>query len=66
MVGTVGADVTVYENKGLTIKWEAGTEHWTSPITGATNSNGFTALPGGLHTRNVSFPLFSAIGLHGY
>jgi len=26
---------------------ESGTEHWTEPNTGATNSSGFTSLPGG-------------------
>ncbi len=34
---------------------EQGTTHWTSPNTGATNSSGFTALPGGFRGSNGSF-----------
>ena len=34
---------------------EAGTSHWTSPNTGATNESGFTALPGGYRYNNGVF-----------
>ncbi len=34
---------------------EAGTTHWQSPNTGATNESGFTALPGGYRNLNGSF-----------
>ena len=34
---------------------ETGTTHWTSPNTGATNSSGFTALPGGYRYTDGSF-----------
>lgn len=38
---------------------EAGTAHWNSPNTGATNSSGFTALPGGGRDYNG---YFSSVG----
>jgi len=34
---------------------EAGTTHWASPNTGATNESGFTALPGNYRFNNGSF-----------
>jgi uncharacterized protein (TIGR02145 family)/uncharacterized repeat protein (TIGR02543 family) len=39
---------------------EAGTVHWNSPNTGAVNSTGFTALPGGI--RNYDDGAFSDMG----
>jgi len=39
---------------------EAGTSHWKSPNEGATNSSGFTGLPGG--GRDSYFDAFSGIG----
>ncbi len=41
---------------------EAGTAHWDSPNTGATNSSGFTALPGGYRYSNGSFYYLGGIG----
>jgi len=43
---------------------ETGTTHWNTPNTGATNSSGFTALPGGC--RNYSTGSFDYIGGSGY
>jgi len=34
---------------------ETGTTHWNSPNTGATNSSGFTGLPGGYRSTNGAF-----------
>ncbi|OFY43216.1 MAG: hypothetical protein A2X18_09245 [Bacteroidetes bacterium GWF2_40_14] len=41
---------------------EAGTGHWQNPNLGATNSSGFTALPGGYHS---SLGFFDTIGYYG-
>jgi len=42
---------------------ETGTTHWNSPNTGATNSSGFTGLPGGYRSLNGTF---LSIGDNGY
>ena len=41
---------------------ETGTAHWNSPNTGATNSSGFTALPGGNRRSSGSFDNFGYYG----
>ncbi len=43
---------------------ETGTAHWASPNTGATNSSGFTGLPGGYRNGNTGAN-FSDIGIIG-
>jgi len=41
---------------------ETGTAHWLSPNTGATNSSGFTALPGGDRYANGTFEVIGYVG----
>ncbi|MDD5508326.1 MAG: FISUMP domain-containing protein [Bacteroidales bacterium] len=43
---------------------EAGTSHWFSPNTGATNSSGFTGLPGGIRSYNSGS--FYNLGAYGH
>jgi uncharacterized protein (TIGR02145 family) len=43
---------------------ETGTTHWNSPNTGATNSSGFTGLPGGQRQGYDGY--FSGLGEYGY
>jgi uncharacterized protein (TIGR02145 family) len=40
-----------------------GTALWTSPNTGATNSSGFTGLPGGIRGSNGTFDVIGNFGV---
>lgn len=54
--------ITPTGNAGGKMK-ETGTTHWLSPNTGATNSSGFTGLPGGFRNFNGGF---SYLGNYGF
>lgn len=45
---------------------ETGTTHWDSPNTGATNSTGFTALPGGNRSVSNGNFIYVGMGFYGY
>jgi uncharacterized protein (TIGR02145 family) len=51
LISNLGGDTTIVGGK---LK-ESGTAHWITPNTGADNSSGFTALPGGSHYTNGAF-----------
>ncbi|WP_264522380.1 fibrobacter succinogenes major paralogous domain-containing protein [Flavobacterium sp. N1994] len=59
---SIGDKIEEGGTPGLKMK-EAGTTHWTSPNDDATNSSGFTGLPGGERFDNGTF---KCVGLYGY
>jgi uncharacterized protein (TIGR02145 family) len=44
---------------------EAGTAHWVSPNTGATNTSNFSALPGGFRSNGYNDGAFGSVGIVG-
>jgi len=58
-LGGTGADSAIAGGKMK----ETGTSHWNTPNTSATNSSGYTGLPGGYRLYDGSF---SGIGNNGY
>ena len=42
---------------------EIGTTHWNSPNAGATNSSGFTGLPGGYRNSGGNYDTFEVLGV---
>lgn len=58
LISNMGGDTTTI---GGNLK-ESGTAHWLTPNTGADNSTGFTALPGGSHYTNGGFYLNGKYG----
>jgi uncharacterized protein (TIGR02145 family) len=60
---TVNCSATSFSgtNAGGKMK-ETGTSHWASPNTGATNSSGFTARPGGVRDDAGNFSFINTYG----
>lgn len=52
------------DNEAAQMK-ETGTAHWLSPNTNATNSSGFTALPGGYRNTDGTFGEIGSVGSWG-
>jgi uncharacterized protein (TIGR02145 family) len=60
---TLGTCLQDVYNAGGFMK-EAGTMHWNNPNVGATNSSGFTGLPGGFRNSNGS--VYQYLNVWGY